>query len=367
MTGHSTSRIDENLFYAIAQDPNINNTDYIFRSEDINFGMKESPAMLLISGLQQQTLTTLQEQMELNHERKTLYLGDLKTAIAKEGSITKYEVVYIEMKDPLVNNSGTAIASSVALRSAVAKPMLGPRASTTEASADMTEYEITTNNGLAFSTSGSKVRYANELSADLDYMATIYPNAIANMRSQMKSLGHKEWVHLPLWMRTSQDTTGVPLGYIMAIPICYCKPGKSATVKKRILDKKIEFKNIQFTIDRYQVSNSAVNPATFDGDGSTTAFELNEIVHDNDIKVRENAVEVFVGDNVTADNNASPLYLSTDTTLRSADFENIIALSHNISTKKTTITFTNAPTDGTKIRVERQGDKYLIFRNKGSV
>ena len=146
------------------------------------------------------------------------------------------------MKDPLVNNSGTAIASSVALRSAVAKPMLGPRASTTEASADMTEYEITTNNGLAFSTSGSIVRYAYELSVDLDYMATIYTNAIANMRSQMKLLGHKEWVHLPLWMRTSQDTSGVPLGYIMAVPICYCKEGTSALIKKRITNKNITSK-----------------------------------------------------------------------------------------------------------------------------
>ena len=327
--------------------------------------MKQSPEMLLIAGLEQQTLTTLQEQMEQNHAPKTLYFGDLKTATAKENKTIKYEVVYIEMKDPLVNNSGTAIASSVTLRSVVAKPMLGPRASTTNTTTDMNEYEITTNSGLSFSTSGSKVRYANQLSADLDYMATIYPNAIANMRTRMKSLGHKEWTHLPLWMRTSQDTSGVPLGYITAIPICYCKPGKSALIKKRITDKALTFKNIEFTIDRYQVGNSLVSPTAFNGDGSTKTFELNEIIHEEDIKVRKNSAEVFVGDNITADNTSTPLYLLADSSIRSADFENEIALSHNTTNKKTTITFTNAPTDGTKIRVERQGDKYLIFRNKG--
>jgi len=365
MTGHSTSKIDQNIFYSIAQDPNINNPTYIFRPEDSNFGMKQTPSMLLISGLQQQTLTTFQQQMEQNHSPKTLYFGNLKTAIAKENKITKYEVVYIEMKDPLVNNSGTAVSSSITLRDVVAKPMLGPRASTTRATTDLTEYEITTDGGLAFSTAGSKVRYANQLSADLDYAAKIYPNAVANMRSRMKTLGHKEWNHLPLWMKTAQTSTGVPLGFVLAVPICYCKPGTSALVKKRITDRALNFKNIQFTIDRYQVNNSSVSPTSFSGDGSTVSFILNEIVHEEDIKVRKNAIEVYAGDNVTADNSNSPVYLGADTTVRSSDFENEVSLTYNTTNKQTTITFTNAPSDGTKIRVERQKDKYLIFRNKG--
>ena len=108
-----------------------------------------------------------------------------------------------------------------------------------------------------------------------------------------------------------------------------------------------------------------VGPSSFSGDGSTKVFQLNEIVHEQDIKVRKDSIEVFAGDNITADNNISPLYLSSDTTIRSADFENEISLSHDVNNKQTTITFTNAPTNGTKIRVERQSDKYLVFRNKG--
>ena len=366
MTGHSTSRIDENLFYQISQDPNINHSDYIFRPEDTNFGMNQSPQMLLIAGLEAQTLTILQQQMEYNHAPKTLYFGDLKTAVAKENGVIKYEVVYLEMKDPLVNNSGTAVATSITLRNDIAKPMLGPMADGSRITTDRSYYEVTTDGGLSFSISGSKVRYASQLSTDLGTFTTLYPNAIENMRSQMKSLGQKEWVHLPLWMRTAQTSNGVPLGYVMAVPICYCKPGKSALIKKRISDKSINFKNIQFTINKYQVGNSLVSPATFDGDGSTLIFELNEIVHDQDIKVRKNSVEVFVGDNITADNNISPTYIAADTTIRSADFENEISLSHDSDNGKTTITFTNAPTNGTKIRVERQGDKYLAFRNKGA-
>ena len=366
MTGKSTSRIDENLFYQIAQDPNINSPDYIFRPEDSNFGMRAGPEMLLIAGLEAQTLTSFQQQMELNHDPKTLYFGDLKTAVAKENGVIKYEVVYLEMKDPLVNNSGTAIASSITLRTDIARPILGPLASNSRITTDRNYYEITTDGGLSFSISGSKVGYANQLSADLGTVEKLYPNAVANMRSQMKSLGHKEWVHLPLWMRTSQDTSGVPLGYTMAVPVCYCKPNTSALIKKRISDKSIKFRNIQFTIDRYQISNSKVSGNTFTGDGSTTSFDLGELVHEEDIKVRKNLIEVYAGTNITADNSTDPTYLLSDTTLRSADYENEISLSHDTENKTTTITFTSAPADGSKIRVERQSDKYLAFRRKGT-
>ena len=243
--------------------------------------------------------------------------------------------------------------------------MLGPRASTTEVTTDMNEYEITTNNGLAFSTSGSKVRYANQLSADLDYMSTLYPNAVANMRSRMKTLGHKEWNHLPLWMRTAQTSSGVPLGYVKAVPICYCIPGTSALIKKRINDKKLDFKNIQFIVDRYQISKSKITINSFTADGSTTNFELGELVHDEDILVKKGGVIVYVGDNVTADNNESPTYLSADTQLRSADFENELTLTHDTTNIKTTVIFNIAPSNGTIITVDRVSDKYLIFRNKG--
>ena len=366
MTGHATSLVDQNIFYNIAQDPNINSLEFIYRAEDPNFGMRLKPDMLMIAGLEAQTLTEFQHQMEQNHAPKTLYFGDLKTAVAKEGTTVKYEVVYIEIKDSLVNSKGESVSSSIRLRDAVVKPMLGPRASSMNATADYVDYEVTTDGGLSFSTSGSKVRYANQLSADLGTMETLYPNAVANMRSRMKSLGHKEWDYLPLWMKTTQAGGLSPLGYTMAVPICYCKPGTSAVVKKRIEDKQLDFKDIKFTIDRYVVSNSVVTPEEFTADGSTTSFELNEIVHEQDIFVLEGADQVFVGEGVTADNNIDPTWLTADNTLRSSDHEYGIELTHDTINKKTTITFTKeVPTAGTIIRVERSNDKYLKFRDKG--
>ena len=366
MSGHATSLIDQNIFYNISQDNSINSPQYIYRPEDTNFGMKIKPDMLMMSGLEAQTLTVFQQQMEQNHSPKKLYFGDIKTAMAKEGTSTKYEVVYLEVKDSMVNKEGSSIASSIKLRNSIAKPMLGPRASSMNATTDYVDYEVTTDGGLSFSTSGSKVRYSNQLSADLGFIETIYPNAVENMRSRMKSLGHKEWDYLPLWMKTTQEGDLAPLGYVTAIPVCYCKPGTSALIKKRIEDKMLNFKNISFTIDRYVVSKSKIATETFTADGSTKIFQVDEIVHQEDILVKEGSDIVSTGEGWTASGFAGHLNPTADTELRSADHEYGIVLSYNSTTNKTTISFTKeVPSAGTIIKVERSNDKYLKFRDKG--
>ena len=366
MQGHATSFFDQNIFYSLAQDPNINSPENIYRADDSNFGMRVKPEMLMMSGLEAQTLTTLQQQMEQNHSPKTLYFADVKTAIAKEGTTTKYEVVYLEVKDNQENNDGQAVSSTITIRDEVGKPVLGPTASSVTATADYVDYEVTTDGGISFSISGSKVRYANQLSADLGFIETLYPNAIENMRSRMKSLGHKEWDFLPLWMKTTQSGGLAPLGFVKAVPICYCKPGTSALIKKRIEDKNLNFKNIKFIIDRYTVNKSKVATETFTADGLTSSFVVNELLHEEDLLIKEGSEIVYIGQGVTADNNIKPTYLTADGTIRSTDHELGITLSHNTTTKQTTITFTKEiPQAGTIIKVERSNDKYLKFRDKG--
>jgi hypothetical protein len=366
MSGNATSRIDENIFYQVAQDPNINNATHIFRSEDPEFGIKVSPEMLMLSGLEVQTLTTLQNQMEENHAPKKMRFGELKHAVARSGSSVVYEVVYIDMIDNLENNLGKPISREIVLRNEVAKPVLGPRASSDNTTADRSIYEVTTDGGLAFSTSGSKVRYANQLSADLDFVTSVFPNAVANMRTRMKSLGHKEYTYLPLWMRTTQEGQKAPLGYVKSVPICFCKPGSGKLIKKRIEDKKLVWQNIDFTIDRYKITKSKIT-STFTGDGSTKAFEINEIVHEEDIKVNVGSVSFVHTISETADQLKLLPQLTADTMISSADRGMEIQLTHDTDNQKTTIVFTTAPALDESITVERKAAKYLVFNNKGTI
>jgi hypothetical protein len=366
MKGEATSLIDQNIFYNVAQDPSINNNENIYRGEDSNFGMKNKSEMLILSGLEAQTLKTFQDQMEQSHAPKTMYFSDIKTAVAKENNTIIYEVVYIEMKDKLVNNDNEAVSSSITVRTDIEKPMLGPRSGSTNITADADEVNVTTANGLSFSTSGSKVRHANPLSTDLNFLSTLYPNAVENMRTRIKGLGHKEWTYLPLWMKTTQSGDLGPLGFVLAVPICYCKPGKGALVKKRIEDKQLNFRNIDFIIDKYTITRSKVMPAQFTGDGTTTTFELNELVHEEDILVKEGSNIVSVGECVKASGFRGYIVPTTDSLTRSADHEYGVELSHDVANEKTTITFVKeAPADGTIITVNRLNDKYLKFRSKG--
>ena len=284
LTGHSTSFIDQNIFYNIAQDPNINSPEEIYRPEDPNFGMKLIPEMLMTAGVEAQTLTAFQNQMESNHAPVTLFFGDVKTAVAKQSGTVIYEVIYLEMKDPFVNNLGVETGAT-----------------------------------------------------------TIRPNAVENMRDRIKALGHDEWTYLPLWMKTEQAGSNGPLGYITAVPILYCKPGTSDKLKKRILDLNLDFKNIDFIIDRYIVKRSKLTPNSFTGDGSTLSFALGEIVHEEDILVK-------VGTNTqTRDDEGGVDY----------------HLTHDVGNQITTIVFNIAsvPADGDVITVERSNDKYLRFRD----
>ena len=368
MLGEATSLIDQNIFYNIAQDPAINSEENIYRGEDSNFGMRTKPEMLMLSGLEAQTLDIFQQQMEQNHQPKTLFFGDIKTAIAVENNTTKYEVVYVEVKDPLVNNAGEAVSSSIDLRTDIAKPVLGPRAGATGLTSDGGVLTVSNRDGRALTSSGSKIRTVSDLTADLDFVTTVFPNAVENMRTRMKSLGHKEYTYLPLWMRTTQTGDLGPLGFVLAVPICYCKVGKSGLVKKRIEDKNLNFQNINFIIDRYKISRSKTTPTHFVGDGSTQPFELNELVHEEDILVKEGSDIISIGESVTASGFRGVVVPTTDDVIRSADHEFGIKLSHDTTNKKTTITFVKeAPASGTIIRVNRLNDKYLKFRNKGII
>ena len=300
----------------------------------------------------------------MNHEPKVLYFGDIKTAVAKQNGVVKYEVVYVELIDNMVNKKGEVISDTVILRANINRPMLGARADDFRLTTDYDVYDVTTHGGLSFSIAGSKIRYANNITADIGTFEKLFPNAVAHMRKNMKNLGQKEYTHLPLWMRTSQDNTGSPLGFKLAIVLAYCKPGKSGLVRNRIMNKGYDYKNIFFRIDRYVCGAIKVNTGIITPDGSTKSFTINEIVHEEEVKIRENAKVLKYGEQVTADNTLAPGYMSADSLLRSTDFEPEFYLTHNAATQKTTINFTNPPASTAKIKVELKGDKYLAFKRK---
>jgi hypothetical protein len=61
--------------------------------------------------------------------------------------------------------------------------------------------------------------------------------------------------YMPLWMRSIQDSTKQELGFVLAVPICYCKPDTSADILINIKYSGFDFKNLDYTVDRYIIDS----------------------------------------------------------------------------------------------------------------
>ena len=56
-------------------------------------------------------------------------------------------------------------------------------------------------------------------------------------------------------MRSFQDDTRQELGFVLALPLCYCKPGYGGEIGLNIKNYQqttgFDFKDLDFTVDRY--------------------------------------------------------------------------------------------------------------------
>jgi len=75
-------------------------------------------------------------------------------------------------------------------------------------------------------------------------------NNVTEWRSQISKLGKLKWDYLPLWMRSVQPDARTQLGFILAVPLCFCKVGQSDNILLNIKNSNFDFKLIDYTVDR---------------------------------------------------------------------------------------------------------------------
>jgi hypothetical protein len=183
-------------------DPNL-----LYRPYDPEFGAQSKIEFVLEYGIEQLNLGDYVAAMQNYFSRRKLYFGNLTSAFALDNNGNKiYEVVYVKLTDNMISDSGQTVSESV-------------------------EYNNT----------------------------TLYPNSIDNMRGALESIADVDEYLLPKFMRTVQDSSGIPLGRILCMPLCYCLPGNSQTIIRRIEAYGIDFKTINFDIDRLIVLNTLDN------------------------------------------------------------------------------------------------------------
>jgi hypothetical protein len=202
---------DRDLINQLIQNQDIIPIDLVYRADDPNFGVAQNVIYQHAYGLTAATYEQYVSSLVINHYWKNLVLGSIRTARALDdaGNVL-YEVVYSQIVDDLVNNSGQSVSKSVTL-----------------------PYPI------------------NQF--DSTEIATVYPNSLINMRDQVIDTVGQISKLLPRWM-LSKQANGKVLGFTPAWVICYCKPGKSGQVAYNIAQQYGDQLNrVDFEVDRYEL------------------------------------------------------------------------------------------------------------------
>ena len=186
--------------------------EYLYRSDDVNFGKSTQVTYAHAFGLAPDTLERYVSSLYENHYWKNLILGEIATAQAIDpvtGEVV-YEVVYSKIIDNLVNTAGESVNKIVTLPYAIVDP------------AD-----------------GSTI------------ITSVYPNSLVNMRNQVIDVVGQISTKLPLWM-TSKQTNGRVLGFTPAWVIAYVNPGRAKQVAYYIQTYFAQQLNsVDFKVDRY--------------------------------------------------------------------------------------------------------------------
>ncbi len=228
-------------------DPEIFTVQYIYRPNDINFGIQKELRMLVYAGIEKKSAAEFISTIGLNHKKKRFNLGAIKKAKANVPftNDTVYEVVYLEVFDPLE----------------IGKVKLPNVIKTSES-----KRKITVDQDNEFY-DGPYDQINPYFSKPDPFRATVdrtdvfagdpeskykFPSSLAIWRDRFKNMNaQKDSNYLPLWMRTVQEGSVQPLGFIKAIPLCYCQPGKADEIILNIKYSQFNFSQIEYTIDRY--------------------------------------------------------------------------------------------------------------------
>ena len=295
-----------NTYYRLISDPSVFDPDLIYRPADPNFGIQEILKILVYAGLEVSQAQDYVAASALHGKKKTLKVRDVQTAQAKLPGTNEvvYEVVYLDVYDPyeknsdvkkqikinledtitvdsysLSNNADLELAnnSSIALRTRINPAnrlyfyrglsvlgrtqswqvdnpeIVGTRSGTTEIEnivGSFTNIKIDPSPVNTIKTDTTAVKVSDNKTF------TRYISNITNLRDELREIGKTDLDYLPLWMRTAQPGSVQQLGYTLSVPLCYCKPGTSETIRRAIEFSQLDFRQFELEVDRILVEET---------------------------------------------------------------------------------------------------------------
>lgn len=227
--------------------------ELIYRGVDPNFGIQRSLKMLVYAGIEKTVAAAYVGAMGLNHKRKRFQFGELLSAQAIDPNTNNvvYEAIYIKMIDPLENGKlhlpqeiTVNIGQSSETITIDEDTNIWSR-SISDLSLDSPE-SVRPNMLITADSTGYQVSNPNT--------TKYYPNSISNWQERISTVGQSERNYLPLWMRSIQSGSKEQLGYVLAVPICFCKAGSASTIIANIKRNGFKFSALDYTVDRFTIS-----------------------------------------------------------------------------------------------------------------
>ena len=303
-------------FQTFISNSNIFNVEKIYRPTDADFGLQKKIKMLVYSGIEKKLVSHYVTAVASNHKRRRFNFGSIKTAVAKYDGTNNiaYEVVYAEVVDYKDSSQGTRKSFKTIPKNKIKinQTQLEVTDDSTKLNVGGSVYTIFVGNSpISIQAVGTSLEIfartgrllidlprgellvdmrgnnpdlvvgtVQQLNADpfrfrpknsvIKVDSTLlnasmsddelrYVSNISNMRDNIKSLGETEGGLLPLWMKTAQGDGLSALGYVTAVPLCYCKPGTSESIALAIKNSGFDIQNINFEIDRYIIQGTQGN------------------------------------------------------------------------------------------------------------
>jgi hypothetical protein len=252
-------------YLEILQDQRRIPTEDLFRPADPWFGINTRMNFLFAPGVTKTSLADYEAKILTNHYNKSVNLGELRVAKNLNQNLgTYYEVVYLEIRDPLYNYDDPVLGRNVPKNTIDLRPYI-------------TNYYV----------------------KDGQSYYLLNPNGLQNMMTVIAdSIGFTNIGLVPTWMTSLQPdakTPGVffrPTGLEMVMVLAYVKPGAGDRIRYNLRD--IQWNQFDFVFDRYQLENNLTekyNTETnsyIQGDQSTFFDNGFTIFDSNSMKLVEN-------------------------------------------------------------------------------
>ena len=246
------------LFKAFIRNTDVFDPTAIYRPSDSNFGIQHDLKMIVYSGIETKSAAEVVSVVGQNHRKKRFKIGDVKSAQAKTPGTNNvaYEVIYLDLIDPLeIGDKKLALAVAGAL-----DPLM--------ATVDQTNIYFNGPFDIPTRFWGRPQPYSvtadrSDVYPDGEFRG---PSSISLWRQRIEQLGLHDRNYMPLWMRSIQDGSVQELGFVSAVPLCFCKVGRSADIMLNIknylkTNPSFSFNKIDYMIDRYTI-DSVTNETT---------------------------------------------------------------------------------------------------------